>query len=71
MTRTLECDAHGRSPWSGQVICTGCGAVWRLDVRDPPTAPNCTCGKPLGGPEGTARAICAQCYQSKVEDLPS
>jgi hypothetical protein len=68
----LACDQHGKSPWSGQVMCLDCGAAWHLNVDDPPTAPLCTCGAQLGtrGPAGEriesrARAICARCYRLK------
>ena len=67
--RALICDSHGRRPWSGQVICTACGAVWHLNVDSPPNAPLCTCGAHLtrrdaeGKSIGTARAICDRCYQ--------
>jgi hypothetical protein len=47
--KTLRCDTHGRSPWSGQVICAECDAVWHLNVENPPTAPRCTCGANLVG----------------------
>jgi hypothetical protein len=69
---TLRCDSHGKLPWTGQVICAldagGCGAVWHLNIANPPTeSGDCTCGKALVGPKGTARAICAQCYTERAK----
>lgn len=66
--RMLACSTHGAKPWTGQVICNACGAVWHLNVENPPTANGrCTCGRELGSkndPERfTARAICADCYR--------
>lgn len=68
--RTLKCDTHGDTAWTGTVICTACGKVWNLTVpaECPPgkgEAPPCTCGKPLVGDRGTARAICTRCYRGK------
>ena len=70
MTRELDCGSHGKRPWHGEVICAqdagGCGRVWKLqhDADVPPAqlAKSCVCLKPLSGPKGTARAICAECY---------
>jgi hypothetical protein len=65
----LHCDTHGTVKWNGEVICTGCGAVWHLrgDHQPPPECgQNCTCGKPLVGDEGTARSICPDCYRKKL-----
>lgn len=67
--RFLDCDSHGRAPWHGEVICVACGAVWKLEgnAHVPPAecGKNCTCGKSLVGDDGTARAICARCYERK------
>jgi len=67
-SRKLECDLHGRGPWQGEVICTACGAVWKLEgdthVPPPELGTHCTCGANLVGPEGTARAICTRCYEA-------
>lgn len=72
MTLTLKCKSHGECPWEGEVICLSCHAVWKLeaDAHVPPVecGTNCTCGEPLTGPNGCARAICAACY---CERLPS
>ena len=63
----------GRLRWRGEVICSrnagGCGHVWKLekdaDVPPPELEKNCPCGALLVGPKGTARAICARCYESR------
>lgn len=65
----LDCKDHGRSRWEGEVICVACDAVWKLE-RDEHVPPvecghNCTCGHPLTGPTGTARAICSSCYAER------
>lgn len=66
--RTITCSSHGRAPWSGQVQCIGCGAVWHLTNRaeEPPTHDGtCTCGRALlvrGTLEGSARVVCPGCY---------
>jgi len=62
--RLINCAIHGRVPWQGQVVCSACHAVWHLNVHNPPKHNECTCGKPLVGKQGTARAICASCYDS-------
>jgi hypothetical protein len=71
--KRLECATHGSVPWSSQVVCArdvgGCGAVWWLNGGHhppPELKKKCTCGKPLVGVGGTARAICANCYNDKA-----
>ena len=64
--KTLRCESHGASWWTGQVICMACGAVWHLNVENPPDAPSCTCGELLlKSNKGNARPICAECYRVK------
>lgn len=65
---SIRCSEHGDSKWTGQVICTGCKAVWHL--TDPTKVPpdplgTCTCGKLLVGPHGTAKAICPTCFAQR------
>jgi hypothetical protein len=66
--KEMRCIQHGITPWTGQVYCAACGAVWHMNVENPPTAPLCTCGASLveqDGVKGTARAICRRCYRLK------
>jgi hypothetical protein len=64
--RAIRCATHGPRPWTGQVMCIGCGAVWHLNVDNPPTEDgSCTCGRKLSGRGGSARSICHQCYVLK------
>ena len=65
----LCCGTHGSVPWAGEVICLRCNSVWNLgtDAHVPPPecGKNCTCGAPLSGENGAARAICAVCYSER------
>lgn len=71
MEKKLLCNTHGSSPWTGQVVCTACDAVWHLNVDSPPTADGlCTCGAKLVGDDGTARAICGGCYVERKSSSP-
>lgn len=75
-SKMIDCDKHGAQPWTGQVMCEGCGAVWHLNVENPPTADgSCTCGRPLvtmlvdarlREPRnfGSGKAICPSCYRT-------
>jgi len=64
----IQCDSHGRKRWTGQVICVHCQRVWHLNVSNPPTQDGtCVCGQPLDGKDGTARAICPDCYDSRKD----
>lgn len=71
--RRVACAEHGKIVWNGEVICAqsagGCGHVWKLqkdaDVPPPELDKRCTCGRPLIGRKGTARAICRHCYEQR------
>lgn len=66
--RWLACARHGRTEWTGQVICVRCGSVWHLTVPaecPPTTDKTCRCGADLVGEAGSARAICGSCYRAK------
>lgn len=61
--RLSSCSKHGATQWTGQVICTKCDRILHLDVDHHES--KCVCGAELVGRKGSARAICAVCFDDR------
>lgn len=67
-TYSLNCEAHGRRKWRGDLICAACKRIYPGDVNGKTTAPvTCECGAlmiPRKRKPFTARAICHECAEA-------
>lgn len=66
---TVACDSgvHGPSPWRGDLICSACGYLGRVDPLRPRPPADCpVCGRAFSPRSGededfTARVVCGPC----------
>ena len=64
MSRKLECDTHGATPWDGECVCSpedgGCGTLHHAGIGEDPVA--CCDAFDIKQPSKTLRAICRPCF---------